>query len=80
MLLPFVFRAGSRPDSNTFSRAAPSSYSETQPASVASLWTVAVSVTTFCVSKAETGMVEFFVSSQLDMKNQSRKLTTSSQH
>ncbi|CAJ2510135.1 Uu.00g060350.m01.CDS01 [Anthostomella pinea] len=59
-VLPVAFSFARRPPVNKLPRTVTFSIPETRPASAASLWVVALSVATFCLFKAENGMVEFF--------------------
>ncbi|KAI9932284.1 hypothetical protein ASPWEDRAFT_154177 [Aspergillus wentii DTO 134E9] len=63
MMLPIVFKLARQPDANKFSKTAPFSNFQTRSASALSLWMVAVSIATFCVWKAEIGMLGFFPAS-----------------
>ncbi|KAI0012689.1 hypothetical protein F4779DRAFT_614410 [Xylariaceae sp. FL0662B] len=62
IVLPIVFRIARRPDADVdkFSKAIAPGRPMNQRASTASLWAVALSIATFCIFKAETGMVVGF--------------------
>ncbi|KAK2855667.1 hypothetical protein FQN49_004965 [Arthroderma sp. PD_2] len=59
-ILPVVFKVAGRPGGSKSSRAGPFSYPQAQSSSAASLWIAALGIVTFCLFKAETGMVGFF--------------------
>ncbi|KAI1085132.1 hypothetical protein F5B20DRAFT_521105 [Whalleya microplaca] len=59
MVLPVALKIAKRPDVDKLSKGTAPSSLAAHPASASSLWVVALSIATFCIFKAENGMVGF---------------------